>query len=104
MKNKVLKEKLDLIIKQVINKYKPSKIILFGSASKGGEINDIDLLLIKENVPYYGVDRMREVYHLIETDVAVDFLVYKPDEFSERLALGDPFVKEVIKKGKVLYG
>ena len=29
---------------------------------------------------------------------------YRPEEVEERLALGDPFVKKVFKKGKVLYG
>ena len=39
-----LKE-LDSITVQLIEKYKPEKIILFGSATRGeGEINDIDLV------------------------------------------------------------
>jgi len=34
----------------------------------------------------------------------VDFLVYRPEEFDSRLALGDPFVAAIVAEGKVLYG
>lgn len=100
----LLKE-IDSIKKQLIEKYHPEKIILFGSAAWGdGEVNDVDLLIIKSETPYYGIDRMRELDRLIKRNVAADMLVYRPDEIKERLALGDPFIKKVFKEGKVLYG
>ena len=37
-------------------------------------------------------------------NIAVDFLVYRPDEFGKRVEMGDPFLKTIIKEGKVLYG
>ena len=99
-----LKE-LDRITVQLIEKYKPEKIILFGSATRGeGEINDIDLFIIKKNVPHYGADRITELYHLLSVDAPVDYIVYKPEEAKERLSLGDPFIKKIFKEGKVLYG
>lgn len=55
-------------------------------------------------MPHYGVDRIRELYTLIESDIVVDYLVYKPDEIARFTSLGDPFIKEIVKKGKVLYG
>lgn len=101
-KDRILKE-IEHIKGQLIEKYKPEKIILFGSAAWGGkEINDIDLCIIKKDVPYYGADRMSELYHLMDTIVAVDYIVYKPEEVEERLSLGDPFIKKIFKGGKVL--
>jgi predicted nucleotidyltransferase len=98
-------KEIEDIKNQLIEKYKPEKIILFGSAVWGqGEINDIDLLIIKGETPYYGIDRMREVDRLIERNIAADILVYKPEEFKERLEMGDPFIKKIFKEGKVLYG
>ena len=98
-------KEIEDIKNQLIEKYKPEKIILFGSAVRGqGEINDIDLLIIKGETPYYGIDRMREVDRLIERNIAADILVYKPEEFKERLEMGDPFIKKIFKEGKVLYG
>lgn len=100
----VLKE-IENIKNQLIEKYKPEKIILFGSAAWGkGEINDIDLLIIKTDTPYYGIDRMRELDRLIERNIAADMLVYRPEEIKDRLEMGDPFIKKIFKDGKVLYG
>jgi predicted nucleotidyltransferase len=96
---------IDNIKDQLIEKYKPEKIILFGSAAWGGEeINDIDFFIIKKDIPYYGADRILELYHLMKVDEAVDYIVYKPEEAEERLSLGDPFIKKIFSKGKVLYG
>ncbi len=98
---------IDGIRDQLIEKYRPEKIILFGSAAWGGgsdEVNDLDFFIIKKDVPYYGVDRMRELDRLIQRHVAVDMIVYKPEEVEARLALGDPFVKKIYREGKVLYG
>ncbi len=103
-KIKILKE-INNITAQLIEKYKPEKIILFGSAAWGeGEINDIDLLIVKSETPYYGIDRMRELDRIIERNIAADMLVYRPEEVDERLEMGDPFIKKILKEGKVLYG
>ncbi len=103
-KSDILKE-IDNIRDQIITKYKPEKVILFGSAARGDEeINDIDLFIIKKDVPYYGADRLGELYKLMDTDLPVDYIVYKPEEADERLSLGDPFIKKIFKEGKILYG
>lgn len=106
MNKKIIEKEIQNIVQQLIKKYKPQKIILFGSAVKGkfGPDSDLDFLLIKEKIPYYGIERMREVRRLINTDLPCDFLVAKPSEIKERLSLGDPFVKEIIYRGRVLYG
>ena len=105
MKHIDISQEVDNIKNQLVEKYKPEKIILFGSAAWGGEeINDIDLLIIKTNTPYYGIDRLRELDGLIERHAPVDMLVYRPEEVHERLDMGDPFLRKIFKDGKVLYG
>lgn len=100
-----IKEEIDNISKQIIEKYKPQKIILFGSAAKGKFTpdSDLDFFIIKEDVPYLGRDRFRELSKLIERDAAVDFLIYKPVEFNKWFKAGDPFLKIIVNEGKVLY-
>lgn len=97
---------IEAIVAQIIQKYRPIKIILFGSAGRGeyDKVNDLDLLIIKEDVPLHGLDRMRELDGLIERNIAADMLVYRPDEFDERIKLGDPFIKTILREGRVLYG
>ncbi|MFH1112795.1 MAG: nucleotidyltransferase domain-containing protein [Pseudomonadota bacterium] len=96
---------IESLRQQLVAKYAPERIILFGSAVReGNEVNDVDLFIIKDDVPYLGADRIREIYRLIDTDLPVDYLVYRPEEVAERLSLGDPFVIDVLKEGKILHG
>ena len=105
MKRESVLKEIEKIKEQIIERYKPEKIILFGSAVWGDkEINDVDFFIIKKDVPYYGADRMIELYHLMDTNVAVDYIVYKPEEVKERLSIGDPFIKRIFEDGKILYG
>ena len=94
------------ITDQIIRKYDPLKIILFGSAARGeyDKVSDLDFLIIKEDVPVLGLARMRQLDDLIDRNIASDMLVYRPDEFEERIKLGDPFIKTILREGRVLYG
>jgi predicted nucleotidyltransferase len=105
-RDKKMTQEIESIVRQIISKYHPIKIILFGSAARGdlSKANDLDFLIIKDDVPHYGIDRMRELDEIIEREMAADMLVYRQAEFDERLALGDPFIKSILKEGRVLYG
>ena len=94
------------ITAQIIEKYKPEKIILFGSAARGEPTpdSDVDFLIIKKETPLYGADRIRELSKVIDRNIPVDFLIYRPEEFNKRIKMGDPFLKTIVKEGKVLYG
>ena len=99
-------EEIQSITRQIIEKYRPERIILFGTAAKGkwSSDSDVDFLIIKKDTPLYGSDRIRELSRVIERNIAVDFLIYRPEEFDKRLKMGDPFLKAIIKEGKLLYG
>jgi uncharacterized protein len=99
-------QEIDHITSQIIEKYKPEKIILFGSAARGDKSpqSDADFLIIKKDTPHYGADRIRELSRMIERNIPIDLLVYRPEEFQERIEIGDPFLKAVLEEGKVLYG
>ncbi|RJQ66732.1 MAG: nucleotidyltransferase domain-containing protein [Desulfobacteraceae bacterium] len=106
MKSKNINKEIEDITRQLIEKYNPEKIILFGSAARGdsGPDSDADFLIIKKDAPYYGADRIRQLSKLINRDIPIDFLVYLPEEFERRLKMGDPFLKTILKEGKVLHG
>jgi len=106
MQEEYIFSEIQNIVEQIIHKYRPSKIILFGSAARGeyDKVNDLDFLIIKQDVPLYGIDRMRELDELIDRNIAADMLVYRPGEFEDRIKLGDPFIKTVLREGRVLYG
>lgn len=106
MESKEITAEIENIVQQIIQKYRPLKIILFGSAGRGdyNKVNDLDFLIIKDDVPPYGLARMRELDELIERNIAADMLVYRSDEFEDRIKLGDPFIETIVKEGRVLYG
>jgi uncharacterized protein len=105
MTAKEISTQIDSLKHQLVTKYHPQKIILFGSASRDSdEVNDVDLFIIKDDVPFLGADRIRQLYRIMETNLPVDYLVYRPSEVTERLSLGDPFVTAIFNEGKVLYG
>lgn len=101
-----IEKQIENIKQQLINKYKPEKIIIFGSYARGNfdKDSDIDFLIIKKDTPYQGRDRAREIRKLVTKNIACDFLVYRPEEFDERIRLGDPFIKLILEEGKVIYG
>jgi uncharacterized protein len=101
-----LEKEIKRITDQLISKYKPDKIILFGSMASGNpnSDSDVDFLIIKKDTPYYGAERIRELSRIIDRNIAVDFLIYRPDELEKRVSMGDPFLKSIMKEGRVLYG
>ena len=58
----------------------------------------------KANSYHLGRERIRELHRLIDRNIPVGFLVYRPDELEGRLAMGDPFLKAILRDGRVLYG
>ncbi len=96
---------IDSLKNQLAGRYEAEKIILFGSSVRDSdEVNDIDLLIIKDDVPHTGTERIRQLYRMMDTDLPVDYLVYRPSEIIYRLSLGDPFLERIFQEGIVLYG
>ena len=104
--NKIeLEKEIDYISRQIIKRYNPHKIILFGSVVKDTFTadSDLDLFIIKDD-PRPGGERICDVSSMFEHNVAIDVLVYTPAEVEQCLKWGDPFVKEILSNGKVIYG
>ena len=103
--NKGTETEIQRITRQIVKKYKPEKIILFGSWAWGKptEDSDVDLFIVK-NTQKKKINRMYEVYKLLwSKKVPLDILVYSPKEVKERLSLGDFFIDDIIRNGKLIY-
>ena len=99
---------INSISKKLKEKYKAEKIILFGSYAEGNprKDSDIDLLIIKKTNARH-IDRAVSVRKILKDEnriVAIDPIVYTPDEINKRLELEDDFVKNILDNGAVLYG
>lgn len=100
----LFQKEIKRITERIKKNYKPEKIILFGSCAYGrvSPSSDIDMLIVKKS-PKKRIDRIQEVLFLIDNNLPFEPLVYTPTELKERLDLGDFFIEEIIKKGKILY-
>ena len=96
------------MVQKIKREYHPDKVILFGSYAWGkpDRHSDIDLFIVKKTKDRH-IDRSVEVAKILDEEngiFALDLLVYNPKEVSERLRIGDPFIKNIIERGVVLYG
>jgi prevent-host-death family protein len=103
-KRELLRE-LEEMLSVIINKYKPERIILFGSLATDTvtENSDIDLIIIKKTNKR-PLERQQKLLTLVRPKVATDFFIYTPTEFEEgKREKKEFFADEIEKKGKVLY-
>jgi predicted nucleotidyltransferase len=95
---------IQAVVRQIVDKFQPKQIILFGSYAYGKPRpeSDVDLMVVMET-PLRNVDQAIRIARAIDYHFGLDLLVRRPEQITERLALGDFFMQEVIEKGKVLY-
>src|SRR5262249_41802848 len=104
-KRTVSQEKLELIIKRIVEVAQPEKIILFGSAAREemGPNSDVDLLVFVQG-PVHRRDLGGEIYrNLHGVGEAVDVVVVTPEDverYGESPAL---VIAPALKEGKVVY-
>jgi predicted nucleotidyltransferase len=103
-RTRIPQEAIDNVVRQIEEKFQPLKIILFGSYAYGTprSDSDVDLLVIMET-PLKEVEQEIRICQMVEYHFGLDLLVKTPATLADRLKLGDPFLKEIIQKGKVLY-
>ena len=99
---KVLRDELEKAIYSIIS-LNPEKVVLFGSLGREDVYlrSDIDLLIIwKTDLPF--LERLQVFYDAINPNVAMDILVYTPEEI-EKLYRKNKFIAKVLDEGRVLY-
>jgi len=79
--------------------------MLFGSYATGTatEDSDVDLLVIMPRTRQRGERMAVRILQSVPRDFPIDLLVRTPAEVGQRLRWGDPFMREVVEKGQVLY-
>jgi predicted nucleotidyltransferase len=89
---------------RIVAEFRPERVILFGSHAYGvpRPDSDVDLLVILpfDEQPAY---KAIEIVTRAVPRFPVDLLARTPEQVTERLELGDFFMREVMERGKVLY-
>jgi predicted nucleotidyltransferase len=89
--------------RQVAERFRPDKIILFGSYAYGAPDadSDVDILVIMQ--ARNQLDQAVKISLDIDPPFSLDIIVRTPYNMRWRLAEGDSFLREIISQGKVLY-
>jgi predicted nucleotidyltransferase len=99
------KSLINTILKRLLENLDVVKVVLFGSYVSGKPTKDSDLdLLIIVNTKEKGIKRYAMVSELLEPrKIPMDIIVKTPEELKERARMFDPFIRNILKTGKVLY-
>ncbi len=89
---------------RIAEKFQPERIILFGSYASGKptEDSDVDLLVILpfEELP---VEKAIAIRQQIKAPFPLDLMARTPQQVQQRLEMGDFFIQDIMKNGRVLY-
>lgn len=93
------------LARQIVQRYNPEQIILFGSYAYGrpSPFSDVDLLVVMDT-PKGELEASLEIANsLPPRKFHVDVVVRSREVLEKRKKLGDWFLIDVTEKGKILY-
>jgi predicted nucleotidyltransferase len=97
-----LERELRGILERIVDP-ETERVILFGSAARGdvGSTSDLDLLVVRRDARR-PAERAADLYRRARPTVAVDLLVYTPEEL-EAAREQSSFVRRVLREGRVVH-
>jgi len=104
VRRRISRRAIDEVVGQIVDGFRPQRIILFGSYGCGQPRpeSDVDVLVVMDTALRETEQAVR-ICQAIEYHFGLDLIVRTPETLSRRLALGDPFLREIMSKGEVLY-
>jgi predicted nucleotidyltransferase len=94
------------ITEKIVRECHPHKIILFGSWAWGKpkQDSDLDLLVIMDSdVARPDVRAMEMAALFDDLDCPMDLIVYTPTEVATCLRKQNPFISDILERGRLLY-
>lgn len=100
----ITQEQIQTYVDDVVRKFDPEKVILFGSYAYGTPRTDSDLDLLVM-LPFEGnsIDKSVEILLATRPRFSIDLLARTAQAIDYRLEIGDFFMQDVMSKGKILY-
>jgi predicted nucleotidyltransferase len=87
----------------VAERFRPDKIILFGSHAYGAPHADSDVDILVVMPTRNQLDQAYKIHSTLLPPFPLDIIVRTPKNLKWRLEEGDSFHREIVSKGKVLY-
>jgi predicted nucleotidyltransferase len=97
--------KIARMVRRIVTRFDPERIILFGSRARGGASpdSDVDLLVV---MPVQGSKRRKGLdidLAVYDLNCPVDVVVVTPEEYSRHADIVGTVVYPAVREGKVLY-
>lgn len=104
-KNGNIETQIQRMVQRIVAKFKPERIILFGSRARGdgGPDSDVDLLVV---MPVAGSKRQKQLemrMALGRLGVPVDIILSRPEDFEWRKEYVGTIERPAWREGRVLY-
>ncbi len=95
---------IDDVVRQIVERFRPRRVILFGSYVYGQPHpgSDVDPL-VEMDTPLRDAQQAARICQAIDYHFGLDVVVRTPATIQKRLAQGDLFLAEVLSRGTVLY-
>ena len=103
--NSQVYKKIDTMIKRIVDKFHPLKVILFGSYARGvaDYDSDVDLLVVMDVPDSKRRQAARIDVALADRDIPLDLIVVTPQEFEQYRNIAGHIIYPAVREGKVLY-
>jgi predicted nucleotidyltransferase len=90
--------------RRIGEEFRPERVLLFGSYANGEPTpdSDVDLMVVMPHKTK-GYRVATEIRGRIHPPFPLDLIVRTPEQIRERLTLGDCFIRDITRHGKVLY-
>jgi uncharacterized protein len=104
LKHQIEQAEMQRVVQQIVDRFHPQKIILFGSYAYGAptEDSDVDLLVVMETTESL-LRTATSISAAIDHPFPLDIMVIKPEQLQAALERRAIFATEVASKGVVLY-
>ena len=103
IRKRISDEVIDQLVREIVLRFKPQKIILFGSYAYGSPRpeSDVDLLIIM-NTELRQTQQAQQIRQHLNPLFGLDLIVYTPDILAKRLVWGDaPSCKKLSPRVKL---
>ena len=104
IRSRIPEDVIQDLIAQIATKFRPDRIILFGSYAYGTPLpeSDVDLLVVMKT-PLRETQQALQIRQAVNPLFGVDILVCTPSRLEQRIKLGDSFLQEITRFGKIVY-
>ncbi len=98
-------ELIPIMVDRIVERFHPSRIILFGSQARGGtnESSDVDLMVVLNHIPNKHRTTVEILDSLRDVPVSKDIIVVTPGEIEREGGVVGTITYEALQEGKIMY-